>query len=184
MLVVPCYNRKFNEWIYLQRIVNLRCIVVFQTTVPAIVLLPFLTSVITCCAKLIEFDWFRRMPLIRNCTGKIRAKTCNCDLIGCFCHAKSCNCYLIGYFCCAKTCNSPWLDNFGWRSFQCFDFRTPSSIFYRRKVHDVTLPRQRKNWSIMATSGRNCRWSLLLQAWKKHCFTTRVSCFMNDCIST
>ena len=46
-------------------------------------------------------------------TGKIPAETCNCDLIGCFCHSKSCNCYLIGYFCRAKTCNSPLLDNFG-----------------------------------------------------------------------
>ena len=35
--------------------------------------------------------------LIRNCKGEIRAETCNCDLIGCFCCAKSCNCYLIGY---------------------------------------------------------------------------------------
>ena len=40
-------------------------------------------------------------------TGEIRAKACNCDLIGCFCHTKSCNCYLIGYLCPAKACNSP-----------------------------------------------------------------------------
>ena len=47
---------------------------------------------------------------------------------------------------------------------------------YGRIFHDVTLPRQRKNWNIMGASGRSCMWSLLLQAWKKHCFTTRVSC--------
>ena len=63
--------------------------------------------VITCCTKLLEFDWLRRMQLIRNCTGQIQAKLCNCDSIGCFCHAKSCNRYLIGYFCRAKPCNSP-----------------------------------------------------------------------------
>ena len=68
---------------------------------------------ITRCAKLLEFDWLRETQLIRNCTGEIRAKTCNCDLIGRFCHAKSCNCYLIGYFCRTKTCNSPSFDNFG-----------------------------------------------------------------------
>ena len=38
---------------------------------------------ITRCAKLLEFDWFRGMQLVRNCTGEIRAKTCNRDLIGC-----------------------------------------------------------------------------------------------------
>ena len=68
---------------------------------------------ITCSAKLLEFDWLRGMQLIRNCTGKIRAKTCNCDLSGCSSSAKGCNCYLIGYFCRARTCNSPCLDNFG-----------------------------------------------------------------------
>ena len=30
-------------------------------------------------------------------------------------------------------------------------------ILYRRIFHNVTLPRQCKNWSIMAASGRNCR---------------------------
>ena len=34
--------------------------------------------------------------------GEIRAKTCNCDLIGCFCHAKTCNCCLIGFLCALK----------------------------------------------------------------------------------
>ena len=38
------------------------------------------------------------------------------------------------------------------------------SVNYRRIFYDVTLPRQRKNWSIMAASGRNCRRSLMLQA--------------------
>ena len=28
---------------------------------------------------------------------------------------------------------------------------------YRRIFHYITLPRQRKNWSIMAVSGLNCR---------------------------
>ena len=28
------------------------------------------------------------MQLIHNCTGEIRAKTCNCNLTGCFCRAK------------------------------------------------------------------------------------------------
>ena len=27
------------------------------------------------------------------------------------------------------------------------------NVYYRRIFHDVTLPRQRKNWSIMATQG-------------------------------
>ena len=53
---------------------------------------------ITCCAKLLEFDWLRGMQLIRNCTGQIRAKACDRELIGCFSRAKSCNCYLIGVF--------------------------------------------------------------------------------------
>ena len=70
------------------------------------------------------------MQLIRNCTGEIRAKTCNCDLIGCFCRAENRNCCLIGYFCGAKlVIVRDWIilaDN----DFNAFDFRTPSSIFY------------------------------------------------------
>ena len=66
-----------------------------------------ITILITCCTKLLKFDWLRGMQLIPNCTGEIRAKTCNYDLIGCFCRAKSCNCCLTDYFCRAKTCNRP-----------------------------------------------------------------------------
>ena len=65
------------------------------------------TGLVTCCAKLLEFNWLQGMQLIRNCTGQIRAKICNRDLIGCCCRAKSCSCYLISYFCRAKSCNSP-----------------------------------------------------------------------------
>ena len=72
-----------------------------------------LLVLITCCAKLLEFDWWRGIQLIRNCTGQVSAKICDRGSIGCFCRSKSCNCSLIGYFCCAKSCNSPWLDNFG-----------------------------------------------------------------------
>ena len=69
------------------------------------------------------------MQLIRNCTGEIRAKTSNHDLIGCVYRAKSCNCHLIGCFCGVKTCNSPWLDNFGWRWFLCFWFSNAEFCF-------------------------------------------------------
>ena len=31
------------------------------------------------------------------------------------------------------------------------------SLYYRGKFHDVTLPEQCKNWSIMAVLGHNCR---------------------------
>ena len=65
-------------------------------------------QLITYCAKVLQFDWLQGMQLIRNCTGEIRAKTCNCDLIG--------------YFCRAKTCNSPRLDNFGCWWLDCFWF--------------------------------------------------------------
>ena len=77
-----------------------RCIQVnFRTTNTS--LLNYMLS------KLLEFGWLRGTQLIRNCTDEIRAKTCSCHLIGCFCRAKGCNCHLIGYFCHAKTCNSP-----------------------------------------------------------------------------
>ena len=56
------------------------------------------------------------MQLIRNCTGEIRAKTCNCDLIGCFCYAKV---IIVHYWIILADDDSI-----------TFDFRTPSSIFY------------------------------------------------------
>ena len=70
------------------------------------------------------------MQLIRNCTGEIRAKTCDCDLIGCFCRAKSCNCCLTGHFVMQKlVIVRDWIILADDDSI-AFDFRTSSSIFY------------------------------------------------------
>ena len=82
------------------------------------------------------------MQLIRNCTGEIHAKTCNCDLIGCFCSAKVVIVVLIGYFShglFTKIIHVLVMQNLvivrDWIILAddhsiAFDFRTPNSIFY------------------------------------------------------
>ena len=56
------------------------------------------------------------MQLIRNCTGEIRAKACNCDLIGCFAVHKL---VIVRDGIILADDDSI-----------AFDFRMPSSIFY------------------------------------------------------
>ena len=70
------------------------------------------------------------MQLIRNCTGEIRAETCNCDLIGCFCNAKVVIVVLLVIFVVQKlVLVLDWIILADDDSI-AFDFRTPSSIFY------------------------------------------------------
>ena len=77
---VPVSNKTYRRWKSYE-------IIKFDIKVIG---LSKLSLIITCCAKLHQSDWLQGMQLIRNCTGEIRAKTCNCDLIGCFCRAKTC----------------------------------------------------------------------------------------------
>ena len=55
---------------------------------------------------------------------------------------------------------------------------------YVQIFHDVTLPGQRKNWSIMAVQGAIAGDHFCYNRERNIVLQLEQACFMNDCIST